>query len=82
MAKLDEKKLLKELSDKWQGRTCPMCIQGNWIVSENIFELREFKEGNLVIGGTPIQPVIPVTCDNCGNTILVNPIILDCIEKE
>lgn len=81
MAKLNSEKLLRELNNKWQGRSCPMCMNASWLVSDKIFELREYKDGNMVIGGTPIQPVIPITCESCGNTILVNPLIVGCIEE-
>lgn len=68
-------KIIKHLSDKWKGRSCPMCGAGNWNVSDKVFEIREFHDGNLVLGSGPIIPLVPVTCDNCGNVILVNAIV-------
>ncbi|RXK48849.1 hypothetical protein [Aquirufa rosea] len=79
--KIESEKLLNHLKEKWQGRPCPMCGVGNWNVSDTIFELREFNQGNLVMGGGPIFPVIPVTCDNCGNSVFINAIVTKLVEQ-
>lgn len=80
MAKLNIEKFLSELNMLWEDKHCPYC-GGKWIVSDKIFELREYQDGNLVIGGVPIQPVVPVTCEKCGNTVLINPLVLKAIEE-
>lgn len=81
MAKLNTKKLLDEIRNKWGGRPCPYCGEAEWLASDKIFELREYNDGNLVIGGVPIQPVVPITCNNCGNTVLINPIVINAVEE-
>ena len=45
-----------------------------WTEKEAFKKLREFNNGNFVLGGpnSAITPVIPVTCANCGNTIMIN----------
>jgi len=80
MSEIKSEKLLQHLKEKWRGRTCPMCNTANWNVSDRVFELREFQGGNLVIGGS-LVPVVPVTCANCGNTILVNAFVSGAIER-
>lgn len=80
MANYNTENLLKHLNEKWHGAQCPLCQSGNWNISDNVFELRQFNEGNLIMGNVPIVPVIPVTCSNCGNTVLVNAIITKAIE--
>lgn len=73
---LDVEKFIKHLETKWGAdKPCPMCGSKNWVVSDKVYELREYHGGNIVIGGSPIVPIIPVSCDNCGNTIMVNPLI-------
>jgi len=67
--------VIRHLTDKWKGRSCPMCGTGRWNVSDKVFEIREFHDGNLVLGSGPIVPIVPVTCDNCGNVVLVNAIV-------
>lgn len=47
-----------------------------------IFELREFNDGNFVLGpNSAITPVIPVTCSNCGNTVFVNALIAGLLKE-
>lgn len=79
--KIDTDKMLEHLKSKWQGRPCQMCGIGNWNISDSIYELREFNEGQLALGGGPIIPVVPITCDNCGNTVFVNAIKAGLIEQ-
>lgn len=81
MADLNTEKLLNEIGEKWGGRPCPYCGEVKWIASDKIFELREYKDGNIVVGGTLIQPVVPITCNNCGNTVLINPIVIKAIKE-
>jgi len=66
--------VIDHLNEKWGVRHCPMCGENSWTVSDTIYELREFQGGNVVIGGGPIYPIIPVSCNNCGNSIMVNAI--------
>jgi hypothetical protein len=73
MAKFDNQKAIAYLRQKWGGRVCPMCGVGNWSVNESTFQLTEFNNGSMIIGG-PVVPVVPVICMNCGNTVLVNAI--------
>lgn len=73
MAKFDQQKLLGHLNGKWMSKPCQMCSVGKWSVQDSTFQLMEFQEGSLVVGG-PVIPVVPVTCTNCGNTLLVNAI--------
>lgn len=67
-------KFIGNLTEKWKDNPCPMCKSQSWTVSDKIFEMREFNGGNLVIGSGSIYPVIPVTCNNCGNSIMVNAV--------
>jgi len=79
--KFNSGKFVNHLKEKWKGKPCPICGAGNWNVSDSIFELREYNQGDLIVGGGPIIPVVPVTCDNCGNTVLVNAIKAGIIES-
>lgn len=80
--KMDAEKLIGYLKDKWRNRPCPMCAHASWTVQENVFELREYHGGNMVIGGSALVPVVPVTCSNCGNTVLINAIIAGVVDRE
>ncbi len=81
MANPNLDKVIKFISDKWGNSSCPMCKNGSFEVQEKVFQLNEFKNGNLIVGG-PLIPIVPVTCKNCGNTILVNALISGAVDKE
>jgi len=74
MAKFDATKAIEHLQRKWANRPCPMCGIATWSVQDSTYQLIEFTQGALRVGG-PVVPVIPVVCQNCGNTILVNAIV-------
>ena len=69
---LETQKFLDHLKDKWKENPCPMCGHKNWSISGKIFEMREFSGGDFFLGGGPIIPIAPVTCENCGNTVMIN----------
>ena len=82
MQKIDGQELIDYLNDKWHGARCPLCGEGVWNVTDKIFELREFNDGNFVLGpNSAITPVIPVTCSNCGNTVFVNALIAGLLKE-
>lgn len=72
MGKVNSERLISFLNEKWSGARCPLCGNTAWSVTDKCFELREYNDGNLVIGGGSIMPVIPVTCSKCGNTVFIN----------
>jgi hypothetical protein len=74
-------KFIDHLNSKWQNTPCPMCKDSNWTVSDKVFEMREFHGVNMFLGSGSIQPVIPVTCNNCGNSIMVNALVTGAIDK-
>ena len=79
--KINIEKVIQQLNSKWENRPCPMCGSNSWNVSDKVYELREFHGGNLVIGSGPIFPVIPVSCNNCGNSVMVNALMAGAIER-
>lgn len=81
MIKIDQDKLISILNKKWKYRICPMCGSGDWIVSDKIFELREFNNEYINKYDLPIQPLVTITCKECGNTVLINPLVLDLLSK-
>lgn len=72
--KVDNKKL-SEFLKIIQAPVCPLCGSNNWGASDRIFQLQEFHGGKIIIGGeTKIFPVLPLTCEKCGNTYFINAI--------
>ena len=82
MDKKDSEKLISLLNAKWRSNPCPMCGVRGWAVLDKVFELREFHGGALVLGSGPIIPIVPVTCNNCGNTIFINAIKAGIVDAE
>lgn len=65
----------------WKRQVCPICEGRSWNV-EDIFEIRQFEGGNLVIGGnSSLIPLVPITCDKCGYTFFLNAIKAGIIDQ-
>jgi hypothetical protein len=79
--KANVQKVIEHLNSKWGTRACPMCEENIWKVSDTVYELREFHGGIVVLGSGPIYPIVPVSCNNCGNSILINAIQSGAIEN-
>lgn len=68
-------KLVSKLASYNHKIKCDVCGGDKWTVSNTVFELREFNGGNMIIGGnSSVYPVIPLSCNTCGNTKLLNAI--------
>lgn len=78
--KLNHDKLLKSMNEKWVTKQCPMCGKNNWNIDTTIQGLNRLDaNGSLCLGGATM-PVVAVTCMNCGNTIFINPLVIECID--
>lgn len=72
MSDIDTKKVLAHLNKiRNTPKGCKFCGANDWAVIGKVFELREFQNKAI---GSPIIPVIPVTCNQCGNLLLFNAI--------
>ena len=70
----DRKKLIEGVLKRWKRPNCPLCDKTSWTVPEDLFELRQLSLDGFHVGG-PRMPVVPVICEHCGNTVLVNAIV-------
>ena len=72
--------ILQKLKEVWTGdRPCPICSKvTSWGVS-NISEMKEYNDGNYCHGAA-VCPLIRVTCNRCGYTILFNAIALGVVD--
>ena len=79
---------LKSLLDKLNehsngGIKCPVCGKQLWVVNKTVMEMREFNNGDLVIGGNAsMMPLVTLTCSSCGNTLFFNALRLGLIENK
>lgn len=81
MIRLNNEKFIEMLNQKWSTKVCPMCGVNSWTVAENIYTLAMVEETGSIHLGKNLLPLIPVICDNCGNTILVNAKVTGCITE-
>lgn len=77
-------RLIRFLNERSNGNiTCSICGHHSWGVNDKIFQMLEYQKGGIVFGGNmDLLPVIPVTCNNCGNTIFVNAIKAGIVEVD
>jgi hypothetical protein len=67
--------LIAKLNHLYQSNNgCPICKGKILSVSPYIFEIREYNEGNIKVGPSPLMPLVTVTCTTCGHTALFNAI--------
>jgi hypothetical protein len=72
--------IVRQLQNVWKGaRACPACAQPTKWEIGGIMELREYHEGNVVLGGS-LTPVVVVVCEKCGGTQLFNAIKLGLVD--
>lgn len=64
------------IDETWKNGICPICCNnGGLSVKNRLFELREFNDGDLVVGGNQASlPVVAVTCTKCGYVRLISAI--------
>ncbi len=78
--KINTERLLRNLETRWNRIPCPYCQNSAWTVDPSVVTTVEVNENKTMVIGGKFQPLVPVTCRNCGNTVLVNALILDCLE--
>ena len=81
LSESQQKFIISKIKEKLRPPSlCPGCgVAVTWGV-DAILELREFNEGNLILGG-PVTPLLPVACQNCGYTQLFNAIKLELVDR-
>ncbi len=58
------------LKDRWKGpKICHICQSNRWIIDNTVSELPQ--------SGGRVLPLLAVTCDVCGHTLLFNVTIDD-----
>ncbi len=78
--KINDEKLINAINEKWASKLCPMCGGNNWNIDSGVSGLVALdKNKNVMLGGR-VLPVIAITCLHCGNTVLVNPLVVECLD--
>jgi len=79
--KIDTDKLKEFIWKKWKNFSCTCCKENNWNISNEAYELRAFR-WDMIVWGIPIVPIIPITCNNCWNTIFINAVISKILDNK
>lgn len=77
--KVDEKKAMEYIK-KIKAPVCPLCGEKEWNFGDKVYQLMEFDFDGLHLGKSTI-PVVPIVCENCGNTYFVNALVAGLIDK-
>jgi hypothetical protein len=73
---IDIAKFADWINKNWKGpKVCPICQNNKWNIAEKAVELREFLAGSINIGGGTIYPLVTMTCEVCGHTLLFNAVV-------
>lgn len=67
-------RLVNFIEQKWKSKNCLLCDANDFVVQDSIFYL--FNNESMQL------PVIPITCNNCGNTNFINALKAGIIKKE
>ncbi len=65
---------------KSSRKPCSICGNGNWILNDVMFEMKEFTNGKFILGAEmSLMPLVAVSCANCGHTQFLSAIKLGII---
>jgi hypothetical protein len=73
--------IVRQLDKFWKGyRKCPACQNvTKWEIG-GILELRNYNEGNVILGGA-VTPVLTLVCSTCGGTQFFNAVKLGLVDR-
>ena len=78
--KVNMEKLVQAINQKWVSKNCPVCGKNNWHIGSNMVTMLNVREDKSIEIGGSITPVVAVTCNECGNTIYINPLVIGCTD--
>lgn len=55
---------------------CPVCFTSNWTIGEGMVRLVIQDDPSEITLEGPSYPMVPLLCQNCGNTYLLNVFVL------
>lgn len=78
--KIEQKRLDKYIKNLHVSN-CPICGKSDWSMTDRVFEVSELTN-KISRTGNNVIPIVPITCDNCGNTYFINALRAGLIDKE
>ena len=78
---INREKLIKVINEKWNTKACTMCGQNHWDIGNQLITMVSVGEDKSIQLGGQFMPLVPIVCGNCGNTVLINPLVVGCIDN-
>jgi hypothetical protein len=81
MSMFNKDQVQKWINDYWrESKNCQICGSNDWLLLDNVWELRDFRGGDVASGG-PVLPVVALMCNVCGHTLFFNAIAVRAVER-
>ncbi len=78
---IDQDEVIEWLNEKWQGeKNCPLCGENNWNIGEQAGKLPLYYRSPVV--GGPGYPLVVITCNHCGYTLLFNALFMGLVPSD
>lgn len=78
---VNREKLIATINSKWKQKTCPMCGENKWDIGNQMITMVGVGEDKSIQLGGQFMPLVPIVCSACGNTVLVNPLVVGCVDN-
>jgi len=76
-------RFIATLDAKWPDpKICPVCGNTTWDTVDVVFELKSYVAEQESDEEATVMPLVPLTCKNCGNTILINVLTIGVLPAE
>lgn len=78
-------KVISHITNKAPGKSivCPICGHNQWSVNNVVTEMREFQNGDLIVGGeSSIMPFVSITCNHCAHTLFINALLAGIVSPQ
>jgi hypothetical protein len=74
----DSARIIRAIYDRVPLAKCSFCHAENFTLADGFvrLDLSEFRSSVIKIGGVPSLPTVALICQKCGNTMLLNLMIL------
>jgi predicted nucleic-acid-binding Zn-ribbon protein len=85
MDKIDVSTAKQFIKTKAKGTSnpCPLCKVRDWGITDTVFALIELYQNHILdVRAGAYLPVIPITCNNCGITMLISAVKAGIIEAQ
>lgn len=78
--RVNRQRLINNINQNWVTKNCPMCGHNDWTIDTDMMAMVGIGEDKSIQLGGKITPVVSITCRRCGNTVLINPLAINCTE--